>query len=119
MPQTDITIDPKHARLQNFLAGKGISPVDGKPVTLKVSDTELTSLVRKAKEHGFEDLIKVPKGAVKRAQKAKEATGETVEVPEPKDPEQSDETTADKELEADASVEVEGDASPKRRRRTA
>lgn len=115
----DITITPKHARLQKFLAGKGINAEPDEPVKITVSDTELTSLVRKAKDGGFEDLIKVSKAAVRKAEKARDAetTGET------RDEDPSDETTADTEIpkaEKRAELEAMGDdeeTAPKRRRR--
>lgn len=101
MPQ--ITIDPKHARLQAFLAGKGIHK-SNQPATLEVSDMELRSLLRKAKEHGFEDLIKAPK--------VKKAKVEAPTEPEPMDEAPSDETTANETTDA-----AEEDAAPKRRRK--
>jgi hypothetical protein len=111
---TEISITPKHARLQAFLAGKGINYTDSdKPVKVEVSNTELTSLMRKAEVHGFEDLIKAPKAAVKKAEKAQEKAAETGEAPEPREPEESTETTADQEL------EEASDEAPKRRRRQA
>ena len=103
----EITIDPKHARLQAFIAGKGIQKTD-KPVKLEVSDTELTSLLRKAEEHGFTDLVKYSKADLKKAEKAQDAD----EPVEPRDEKPSKETTADQEME-----EAEEDAAPKRRRK--
>lgn len=107
----EITIDPKHARLQAFIAGKGITKSD-KPVTLEVSNTELTSLMRKAETHGFTDLIKVKKGDLKKAEKVQEEELEAGERVEPRDEKPSKTTTADQELE-----EAEEESTPKRRRR--
>jgi hypothetical protein len=106
----EITIDPKHARLQAFIAGKGI-PKSDKPVTVEVSNMELTALMRKAKENGFTDLIKVKKADLKKAEKVQEEELEADGPVEPRDEKPSKETTADQEL-----AEAEEEA-PKRRRR--
>lgn len=115
---TKITIDPKHPRLQKFLAGKGVFETD-KPVDVEVSDHELTSLMRKAKEGNFENLVKVPRSAVKKASKANEDRMEarTTEIEEQEEP--SDETTADITIpEAQEAEEDSEDPAPKRRRRS-
>lgn len=64
----EVTIDPKHAILKAFLAGKGVVNA-GKKTTLELSERELVALTRKAKGFGVDACIEV-KGDKKPAAKA-------------------------------------------------
>jgi len=84
----------KHAKVQRFLQGKGVSR-PAREVELDLSDMEIRSLRRKAKQHGFGDPIVVqteagPQVTPEAPEKSEAPEGsETAEEPEAEEPDPS------------------------------